>query len=60
MSRSRSLKLLSRSAEAPPGEGWQFAFQFSADWAGRELGDGAERYGFTRDDGTAALLWPGH
>lgn len=44
----------------PAGEGWRFAFQFSADWAGRELGDGAECYGFTRDDGTGAFLWQCH
>jgi HEAT repeat protein len=43
-----------------PGEGWRFAFQFSADWAGCELGDGAECYGFIRADGTAALAWDCH
>jgi hypothetical protein len=43
-----------------PGEGWRFAFQFTAGWAGRELGDGAECYGFVRSDGTAALAWDSH
>ncbi len=46
--------------QCPPGDGWCFAFQFSADWAGRELGDGAECYGFVRDDGTGAFLWQCH
>ena len=49
-----------QGAEEPPGEGWRFAFQFSAGWAGRELGDGAECYGFVREDGTGALLWQCH
>jgi hypothetical protein len=49
-----------QAEEPPPGEGWRFAFQFSADWAGRELGDGAECYGFVRDDGTGAFLWQCH
>jgi hypothetical protein len=43
-----------------PGDGWRFAFQFTASWAGRELADGAECYGFVRDDGTAALAWDCH
>lgn len=49
-----------QAEEWPPGDGWRFAFQFSADWAGRELGDGAECYGFVRDDGTGAFLWQCH
>jgi hypothetical protein len=52
--------LFLQGAELPPGEGWSFAFQFSADWAGRELGDGAECYGFVREDGTGAFLWQCH
>jgi hypothetical protein len=43
-----------------PGDGWAFAFQFTASWAGRELADGAECYGFLRGDGTAALAWDCH
>jgi hypothetical protein len=43
--------------EWPPGIGWSFAFQFSAGWAGHELGDGAECYAFLHDDGNAAFLW---
>jgi hypothetical protein len=46
--------------QLPPGDGWQFAFQFTAAWAGEEMGDGAECYGFVRDDGTGAFLWQCH
>jgi hypothetical protein len=46
--------------EAPPGDGWRFAFQFSADLTGRELGDGAECYGFVNQDGLGAFLWQCH
>jgi hypothetical protein len=46
--------------EIPPGEGWEFAAQFTAGWAGCELGDGAECYVFTRADGTGAFLWQCH
>jgi hypothetical protein len=35
-------------------------FQFSADWAGRELGDGAQCHGFVREDGAGAFLWHCH
>jgi HEAT repeats len=52
--------LFLQDRKTPPGDGWRFAFQFSADWAGRELGDGAECYGFVRDDGTGAFLWQCH
>ena len=52
--------LFLQGEELPPGEGWRFAFQFSADRAGRELGDGAECYGFVRDDGTGAFHWQCH
>jgi hypothetical protein len=41
----------------PPGDGWTFAFQFTAASAGEELADGAECYGFINDGGRAALLW---
>jgi hypothetical protein len=44
----------------PAGEGWEFAFQFSADWAGHEFGDGAECYGFVTRDGGGAFLWQCH
>jgi hypothetical protein len=43
-----------------PGDGWRFTFQFTAGWAGCELGDGAECYGFVREDGIAALAWDSH
>jgi hypothetical protein len=46
--------------ETPPGDGWNFALQFTAGWAGRELGDGAECYVFTREDGSGAFLWQCH
>ena len=52
--------LFLQGEESPPGDGWNFAFQFSAAWAGRELGDGAECYGFVRDDGAGAFLWQCH
>jgi HEAT repeats len=38
------------------GPGWAFAFQFSAAWAGHELANGAECYGFLRE-GRGALMW---
>jgi HEAT repeats len=38
------------------GPGWEFAFQFTAAWAGHELANGAECYGFLRD-GRGALMW---
>ena len=44
----------------PPGDGWRFAFQFSAGWAGHELADGAECYGFINNDGRGAFLWQCH
>jgi hypothetical protein len=46
--------------EAPEGVGWHFAFQFGADWAGHELGDGAIVYGFVHDDGRGHLVWQCH
>lgn len=52
--------LTPQGEQLPPGDGWTFAFQFSAAWAGRELGDGAECYGFVREDGTGAFLWQCH
>jgi HEAT repeat protein len=52
--------LFLQGEESPPGDGWSFAFQFSAAWAGRELGDGAACYGFVRDDGAGAFLWQCH
>lgn len=44
----------------PAGDSWQFAFQFDADWAGHELGDGAVCYGFVDDGGRGAMLWQCH
>ncbi len=44
------------SGSPPLGPGWEFAFQFTAAWAGHELANGAECYGFLRD-GRGALLW---
>ena len=52
--------LFLQGEESPPGDGWNFAFQFSAAWAGRELGDGAECYGFVRADGAGAFFWQCH
>jgi hypothetical protein len=46
--------------EYPPGAGWKFAFQFDTGWAGWGLGDGAEAYGFLRDDLSATWLIQGH
>lgn len=43
--------------EQPPGDGWRFAFQFTAGYAAVELGDGAECYGFVHEDGRGAILW---
>ncbi len=44
----------------PPGDGWEFAFQFTAGWAGHEFGDVAECYGFVNTDGRGAFLWQCH
>jgi hypothetical protein len=52
--------LFLQSDESPPGDGWQFAFQFEAGWAGFELGDGAICYGFTDRAGRGAMLWQCH
>lgn len=46
--------------DVPPGDGWQFAFQFTAAWTGGEIADGAECYGFAREDGQGAFLWQCH
>lgn len=46
--------------EAPSGDGWRFLFQFSADYIGHELGDGADCYGFIHEDGRGAFLWQCH
>jgi hypothetical protein len=46
--------------EEPLGEGWTFAFQFTAAWFGDELADGAECYGFVNTDGAGAFLWQCH
>jgi hypothetical protein len=43
-----------------PGSEWRFAFQFDADPAGGERGDGAVFYGFVSDDGRGALGWQCH
>lgn len=52
--------LFLQGPEYPAGAGWRFAFQFSAGWAGAELGDGADCYGFVHEDGSGALLWQCH
>jgi hypothetical protein len=44
----------------PEGPGWQFLFQFTAAFVGRELGDGAEAYGFVHDDGRGVFVWQSH
>jgi len=49
-----------QAEEYPEGESWRFAFQFTADWAAQELGDGAECYGFIDGSGHAAILWQCH
>lgn len=47
--------------DVPDGDGWRFAFQWTADWASEELADGAEIYGFIRDSDLAAcVLWQCH
>jgi hypothetical protein len=46
--------------EFPPGNEWRFAFQFGADFTGRDLGDGAECYGFIDAEGRGAFLWQCH
>jgi HEAT repeats/PBS lyase HEAT-like repeat len=56
----RGTPLFLKGEQSPPGEGWTFAFQFSAARAGWDLGDGAECYGFVREDGTGAFLWQCH
>jgi hypothetical protein len=40
-----------------PGPEWRFAFQFDADRAGSERGDGAIFYGWVNDAGQGALGW---
>jgi hypothetical protein len=52
--------LFLQGEEWPPGDGWHFAFQFTAGAAGAERGDGAECYGYINDDGRAAFAWQGH
>lgn len=45
----------------PPGDGWRFLFQFGAMEAGRELGDGAECYGFVHEPtGEGYFSWDCH
>ena len=46
--------------DTPEGPGWRFLFQFTASWAGHELGDGAEVYGFVHDDGRGWIAIQGH
>lgn len=46
--------------QMPPGDGWQYAFQFTAAKVGSERGDGAECYGWLRADGTGAFGWQSH
>jgi len=52
--------LFLQGEDCPPGDGWHFAFQFNAQWAGHEFGDGAECYGFVHNDGRGAFLWQCH
>jgi hypothetical protein len=49
-----------QSDETPDGLGWQFLFQFTAAAVGRELGDGAEVYGFVHDDGRGRFIVQSH
>lgn len=44
----------------PPGPGWRFAFQFTAEVAGYEIADGAECFGWVHDDGRGAFMWECH
>jgi len=46
--------------EGPPAPGWRYAFQFTADGAGGERGDGAVFYGWISDTGDGALGWDCH
>jgi hypothetical protein len=47
--------------DTPAGDGWRFAFQWTAGWASDELADGAEIYGFINDhDLRACVLWQCH
>lgn len=41
-------------------EGWNFLFQFSAEYIGFELGDGAECYGYYSQDGRGLFFWQCH
>jgi hypothetical protein len=52
--------LFLQSEDDPPGDGWRFAFQFTAERVGRELADGAECYGFVNANGTGAFSWQCH
>ena len=49
-----------QNPEEPSEPGWHFAFQFGADWAGRELADGANCYGFVHEDGRGKFIWQCH
>ena len=42
--------------ESPPGAGWRFAFQLSSAFSGHDIADGAELFGFVRDDLTATFV----
>ena len=46
--------------ESPTDPGWAFLFQFTAASVGREMGDGAEAYGFIHDDGRGWFTWQSH
>ena len=46
-----------QNEQSPPGDGWEYAFQFTA-WY--ELGDGAICYGFADASGRGAFLWQCH
>jgi hypothetical protein len=46
--------------DSTPDGGWNFAFQFVADVAGSERGDGAEFYGWTNAAGEGAAGWDCH
>ena len=55
-----SFQMFLQGEEWPEGDGWRFLFQFSAATVGHDLADGAECYGYLREDGSAAFGWQCH
>jgi hypothetical protein len=49
--------LFLQAEDGPSGDGWRFAFQFDAGWAGS---DGGICHGFVNDGGRGAMLWQRH